>query len=163
MKFRRLRRLSRSLGGLPPSSERPASGPFPSSSGCSGPELGGEEKRILRSLTGPEDELPYPRRPLLMANGVMVEEYVIPDADRQKVLEELFIFSPVPSLEDEMFDLHEKATFRVREYRVTREGGNNYLVSPYYPRSGGTVLDWVDEGESQGIDGIFTQIRKVRR
>jgi len=132
--------------------------------GLAGAELGGEEKRILRSLTGPEDELPYPRRPLLMANGVTVEEYIIPDSDRQKVLEELFIFSPVPSLDDEMYDLHENATFRVRDYRVTREGGNNFLVSPYYPRSGGTVLDWVDWPDDDDIDpdGMFAQIRKVK-
>jgi len=28
---------------------------------------------------------------------------------------------------------------------VTWEHGMNYLVSPYYPESGGTVIDWVDE------------------
>ena len=125
-------------------------------------ELGGEEKRILRSLTGPEGELPYPRRPLLMSNGVTVEEYVIPDSDRRKVLEELFIFTPVPGLDEEMYDLHENATFQVREYRVTREGSNNYLVSPYYPRSGGTVLDWVSWADGYGPGGMFAQIRKVR-
>mgnify|MGYP007011668971 FL=1 len=99
-----------------------------------------------------------------MANGVIVEEYIIPDSDRQKVLEELFIFAPMPSLDDVMYDLHEKTTFRVRDYRVTREGDNNFLVSPYYPRSGGTVLDWVDVPEDDDIDpdGMFTQIRKVK-
>ena len=131
--------------------------------GKSGSEaVSGEEKRILRSLTGPEGELAYLRRPLLMANGVTVEEYVIPDSDRQKVLEELYIFTPMPSLDDEMYDLHENAVFQVRDYRVTREGSNNYLVSPYYPRSGGTVLDWVSEAGGYGLDGMFAQIRKVR-
>jgi len=28
---------------------------------------------------------------------------------------------------------------------VTWEHGMNYLVSPYYPESGGTVIDWMDE------------------
>ena len=165
MKFRRWRHLSRiqAVSSLPPvvSEAGKKSGPEAPASG-SVAELGREEKRILRSLTGPECELPYPRRPLLMANGVTVEEYVIPESDRQKVLEELFIFTPLPGLDDEMYDLHENATFQVREYRVTREGSNNYLVSPYYPRSGGTVLDWVSEAGGNGLDGMFAQIRKVR-
>ncbi len=159
-KSRRWKRMSRSDESSSSSGLPLGDGDF----GSGAAELGGEEKRILRSLTGPEDELPYPRRPLQMANGVIVEEYIIPDSDRQKVLEELFIFAPMPSLDDEMYDLHEKTTFRVRDYRVTREGGNNFLVSPYYPRSGGTVLDWVDVPEDDDIDpdGMFTQIRKVK-
>ena len=164
MKSRRWRHVSRSrvVSSLSAAASAASqSGPEAASVGPVA-ELGGEEKRILRSLTGPEGELPYPRRPLLMANGVTVEEYVIPESDRQKVLEELFIFIPVPSLDDEMYDLHENATFQVREYRVTREGNNNYLVSPYYPRSGGTVLDWVSGAEGYGLGGMFTQIRKVR-
>ncbi len=28
---------------------------------------------------------------------------------------------------------------------MTWEHGMNYLVSPYYPESGGTVIDWTDE------------------
>jgi hypothetical protein len=35
--------------------------------------------------------------------------------------------------------------FIVKDFRVTWEHGMNYLVSPYYPESGGTVIDWMDE------------------
>ncbi len=31
----------------------------------------------------------------------------------------------------------------------------NYLVSPYYPESGGTVIDWVDEGSWVDDDDDF--------
>jgi hypothetical protein len=31
----------------------------------------------------------------------------------------------------------------VRDYRVIWENGQNLLVSPYYPSSGGTVIDWM--------------------
>ena len=34
---------------------------------------------------------------------------------------------------------HEDKKFKVKEFCVTRE---NMLVSPYYFKSGGTVIDW---------------------
>ncbi len=97
-----------------------------------------------------EGKLPYPTQPLKVQGGV-VEEYVIPDADKADVLQQLYPFVPVPSLDDELYDLHEDKKFRVRDFRVTWENGMNMLVSPYYPSSGGSVIDWMpadfDEGE----------------
>lgn len=88
-----------------------------------------------------EPELPYPTRPLVLANGI-VEEYIIPDEKKEEVLEQLYPFTPVPALTAKMLDIHEDKTFRVRDYRVTRENNRNWLVSPYYHLSGGTVIDW---------------------
>jgi hypothetical protein len=93
-----------------------------------------------------EEKLPYPTRPLVFPDGSFVEEFIIPDEDRELVLEQLYPFSPVPKLDDVLYDLHADKTFTVRDYRVTWEHGMNYLVSPYYPESGGTVIDWIDEG-----------------
>jgi hypothetical protein len=45
-----------------------------------------------------------------------------------------------------MEDLHSGKKFLVKDFRVTWEYGMNYLVSPYYPESGGSVIDWVNEG-----------------
>jgi hypothetical protein len=92
-----------------------------------------------------DEPLPYPTRPLFFPNGECVEEFIIPDENREIVLEQLYPFSPVPKLTDVMYDLHADKTFVVRDFRVTWEHGMNYLVSPYYPESGGTVIDWVDE------------------
>ena len=89
-----------------------------------------------------ESKLPYPTRPLKVRGGI-VEEYLIPDEKKAEVLEALYIFAPVPSLDEEMFDLHEGKKFPVRDFRVTWEHGLNFLVSPYYPSSGGTVIDWM--------------------
>ena len=61
------------------------------------------------------------------------------------MLEELYPFSPIPKLTDVLYDLHADKTFVVKDFRVTWEHGMNYLVSPYYAESGGTVIDWVDE------------------
>ena len=92
-----------------------------------------------------EERLPYPTKPLIFPNGASAEEFIIPDEDRELVLEKLYPFSPIPKLTDVLYDLHADKTFMVRDFRVTWEHGMNYLVSPYYPESGGTVIDWIDE------------------
>jgi hypothetical protein len=92
-----------------------------------------------------DEKLPYPTKPMYFPDGSSVEEFIIPEEDREIVLEQLYPFSPVPKLTDEMYDLHADKMFLVKEFRVTWEHGMNYLVSPYYPESGGTVIDWMDE------------------
>ncbi|NUQ84458.1 MAG: hypothetical protein HUU11_07075 [Anaerolineales bacterium] len=92
-----------------------------------------------------EERLPYPTQPMYFPDGTWVEEFIIPEEDKEIVLEQLYPFSPVPKLTDVMYDLHADKTFVVRKFRVTWEHGMNYLVSPYYPENGGTVIDWMDE------------------
>jgi hypothetical protein len=92
-----------------------------------------------------DEKLPYQTRPMYFPNGASVEEFIIPDEDRELVLEQIYPFSPIPKLTDVMYDIHADKTFIVKEFRVTWEHGMNYLVSPYYPESGGTVIDWWDE------------------
>src|SRR3990172_3410705 len=92
-----------------------------------------------------EERLPYPTRPLVFPNGTSVEEFIIPDEDKEIVLAQLYPFSPIPELSDVLYDLHADKTFVVKDFQVTWEHGMNYLVSPYYPESGGTVIDWMDE------------------
>lgn len=87
-------------------------------------------------------KLPYPTRTMRL-QGQIVEEYIIPDDQKQLVLEQLYLYEDIPSLDDEMFDLHEGKTFLVGQYRVFWERGQNWLVSPYYPNSGGSVIDWI--------------------
>lgn len=95
----------------------------------------------MNRTTGVENRLPFPTR-LLEVQGGTVEEFVIPESEKARVLKELYIFTPVPGLDDEMLDIHEGRTFRVRDYRVVRDFGMNMVVSPYYPSSGGTLIDW---------------------
>lgn len=90
--------------------------------------------------------LAFPTKPLII-NGIEVEEYIIPDEKKAEVLKALYIFSPVPSLDEEQLDVHSGKKFKVREFRVTREDGRNFLVSPYYEEGGGTVIDWVPPDE----------------
>jgi hypothetical protein len=92
------------------------------------------------------ERLPFPTKPLVI-DGVELEEYVIPEDRKAEVLRQLYLFRPIPSLEDEFFDLHSGRRFKVKQFRVTRENGFNWLVSPYYEDGGGTVIDWVPPEE----------------
>ncbi len=88
------------------------------------------------------ERLPFPTKPLFI-NGVKVgEEYLIPDENKAEVLKSMYIFHPVPGLDEEREDIHTGKRFKVRQFRVTREGGLNLLVSPNYEEGGGTVIDW---------------------
>ena len=102
-----------------------------------------------------EERLPYPTRPMYFPNGISVEEFIIPEEDKEIVLEQLYPFSPLPKLTDVIYDLHADKTFEVREFRLTWEHGMNYLVSPFYPESGGTVIDWMDE--NSWVDDEFDE------
>lgn len=99
-----------------------------------------EENKMKK--TNEEPRLPFPTKPLIIG-GEEIEEYVIPDNKRAEVLEQLYIFDPIPALDEERFDLHSGKKFRVSDYRVTREEGMNWLVSPFYEEGGGTVIDWM--------------------
>lgn len=97
---------------------------------------------MFEPLESGDEKLPFPTRPLEVQGGT-VEEYIIPDEKRAEVLDQLYIFEPVPDLDEERYDLHEGKPFRVGDFRVTWEDGHNLLVSPYYPSSGGSVIDWM--------------------
>ena len=86
--------------------------------------------------------LPFPIKAVPSAIGP-VHLYEIPDDEKEAVLKLLYIFSPIPSLDDVMEDIHAGKRFRVREFLVAREGEMNVLASPYYLEAGGTVIDWV--------------------
>ena len=106
---------------------------------------------MIQPFDAYDTKLAFPTRPLKIGNDI-VEEYVIPPDKKQEVLEQLYLFDPVPSLDDELYDLHEDKTFFVRDFRVTWENGHNWLVSPYYPSSGGTVIDWMPLDFAQDAD-----------
>lgn len=91
-----------------------------------------------------QERLPYPTK-RIQIHGVEIEEYIIPEHRKAAVLEEMYLFDPVPSLDEVRFDLHSGRLFTVRDFRVTREHGRNWLVSPYYEDGGGTVIDWMPE------------------
>ena len=128
--------------------------------------LGLQERGLLMALFGPQPRLPYPTEPLKMANGRVVEKYIIPEADKADVLKQLFPFLEPPALDAVRIDIHTDKKFRIRDFLVTREGEGNFLVSPYYAEAGGTVLDWVECADGEGTDGtdsgVVVRIKTVK-
>jgi len=112
----------------------------------------------MRCIGPEEKKLPFPTKALQIGDDT-VEEYLIPDDKKAEVLEQLYIFEDVPSLDEERFDLHEGKKFHVRDYRVTWEHGRNWLLSPYFESSGGSVIDWMPadfglESQRKGAKGV---------
>ena len=99
-------------------------------------------------MNNEDPRLPFPSRRIAVHGGV-VEEYVIPEDRKREVLRQLYPFVPTPRLHERRLDIHAGKTFTIRQFRVTREGGMNVLVSPYYPESGGTVIDWMPCGRGR--------------
>ena len=128
--------------------------------------LGLQERMLLLRITGPQERLEYPTEILKMSNGCEVERYIIPEEDKQKVLDMLYPFAGQPSLDDELLDIHTDKNFKVRDCIVTREGDGNFLVSPYYAEKGGTVLDWIrlkDVDNNIDKDGLIIGIGTILR
>ena len=100
------------------------------------------------------ETLPYPTRKI-MISGEEIEEYIIPESDKEDVLDLLYPFEPVPSLDDSFLDLHEDRRFKVRDFRVIQGIGMPFLMSPYWERSGGSVIDWVAHRRQKGPGKAF--------
>jgi len=90
-----------------------------------------------------EAPLPFPTRKTRDCYGNEIEEYLIPDESRQEVLNDLYIFENPPKINDVLFDIHEEKPFTVGDYKVMRYDDQNWLVSPYFEHSGGSIIDWV--------------------
>ena len=101
------------------------------------------EKDMLCIIQQEAEPLNYPLHPLKMAHGPDELEYEIPDEAREAVLAKLYPFMPCPKLTDRRLDIHEQKEFVVKEFRVIRGRNRNFLVSPFYPKSGGMVVDWM--------------------
>lgn len=89
--------------------------------------------------------LPYPLVDVPLKNrpGIVSRRYEIPPEEKEKVLAQLWIYAEKPpSLRAKRCDLHNGKVFRVGDFEVYREGQTNVLATPYYPESGGTVIDW---------------------
>ena len=100
-----------------------------------------------------DEKLPFPTK-WIQCNGGACEEYIIPDEKKQEVLERLYPFLPVPSLDEKRLDLHEDKTFRIVEFKVVYDNGMNMLVSPYYFSSGGSVIDWMPVSSCHQSTGV---------
>ena len=118
-------------------------------------EMSLPEKMMMLRIQGEQDELPYPLHELKVARGGIEREYEIPEGDREAVLKRLCFLRPAPPIDAEMLDLHERRLFKVRDFRVIRWRGANLLASPYFPQSGGMLVDWAAPGSGDVIVSII--------
>jgi len=118
-------------------------------------EMSLQEKAICLALAGRRPELPYPLKEIECADGTVQRIYEIPDADKARMLADLYPFDGgAPSIDDTLFDLHERKTFKVRDFLVIRCCEGNLLASPYFPRTGGMLVDWIAPEQAEVHEGI---------
>ena len=115
-------------------------------------EMSLQEKAICLAITGRQPELPYPLKDVECADGTVQRVYEIPEEDKATVLADINPLVDGPGIDDVMFDLHERKTFKVRDFIVIRWGEGNLIASPYFPRSGGMFVDWIppEKANAQG-------------
>lgn len=117
----------------------------------------GDFNAIAEKL-GAEPELGYPLAEAKGPAGEAIGIYQIPEEEKGRVLKEMYIFATPPNMDDELLDIHEDKTFRAGDFLVIRDHGLNFLVSPYFQKSGGSVLDWTSP-KSKGKDGIVIEMK----
>ena len=59
-----------------------------------------------------------------------------------------------PSIDVTLYDIHERKEFKVCDYLVIRWCGGNLLASPYFPRTGGMLVDWIDPAKAEAEETI---------
>ena len=112
-------------------------------------EMSLQEKAICLAFAGRKPELPYPLKEVECADGTVQRIYEIPYADKAKVLADIYPMTDAPSIDDTLYDLHERREFKVRDFLVIRWCGGNLLASPYFPRTGGMLVDWIDQAKAE--------------
>ena len=125
--------------------------------------LGYEERMMMLTVTGPQRPLKYPTHLLAMSDGTFTKEYEIPEEEREEVFQKLYLFDSPPSMDTVMLDIHEGKKFKVKDFRVIREDGGNFIVSPFYPVSGGTLLDWAQSGAVQKDESVVIVANAFRK
>lgn len=123
---------------------------------------GNGDFNAITKKVGYEEKLSYPRHQAKGPAGEEIEIYDIPQEDKEKVLRKLYPFLPVPSMDETMFDIHEEKTFTVKDFMVMRDHNLNFLVSPYFCSSGGSVLDWVArQNDNEDDDSDIVDLKTI--
>ena len=124
-------------------------------------EMSLQEKAICLAIMGRQPELPYPLKDVECADETVQRVYDIPDGDKAKMLADLYPLADAPGIDDVLFDLHERKTFRVRDFLVIRWGEGNLIASPYFPRSGGMFVDWIPP-EKANASGCIVDVKVMK-
>lgn len=115
------------------------------------------EKNLYKMIIGYKmGELNYPLKEVKSEQFGVEFVYEIPEDKKEEVLEDLWPFTGIPSIDEVFIDIHEGQQFNLKDYMVIRFDTYNMIVSPWYFKSGGTVLDFLKEDDN----GISVQMIK---
>ena len=107
------------------------------------------EKEILCKIVDESPLLEYKLKTLEMPEDYDDElVYEIPEDKKEEVFKELWPFGDCPAMDEVFFDIHEGEPFIVKDYKVIRSRNRNFIVSPYFSKSGGMVVDFVRDIEN---------------
>ncbi len=119
--------------------------------GC---EEGTEEDHKI-AATVIRARLPYRTECLNVAHGEKPFVYRdIPEKEKAALLKVLFPFCDNIEMDDTVYDMHQDKEFKFGDAMIIYEpwNGYNYLVSPYYPVSGGMAVDFLSKKDIDGVD-----------
>lgn len=78
------------------------------------------KKAICLVFTGRRPELPYPLKEVECADGTVQRINEISDADKAKVLADIYPFADAPAIDGTLLALHKRKPVKVRDFPVIR-------------------------------------------
>lgn len=107
-------------------------------------EYSKNEKFVLCEVISKEKKLPFDLEPVTCANGAV--EYMYKN-DPGFVRAAVMACKETKLLFDmkEIYDIHSKQVVTIEQLRILRYKGRNIVVSPYYTKSGGMLVDLIDK------------------
>jgi len=134
--------------------------------GAPGEEWSGNEKGMITAFMDKSPMLEWPLKPIRLGNGTTEDVYDIPEDKAYDELRKCWPFEEesFPPRGGKLYDVHEKTSIIIDKCLILRYMDRNIVVSPYYPKSGGTVLDLVafdDQAHEKG--DVIVCARKFRK
>lgn len=131
-----------------------------------GEEWSGNEKGMITTFTAKAPMLEWPLKPVRLGNGVTEDVYDIPEDKAYDELRKCWPFEDesFPKKGGKLYDVHAKKHIVIDKCLILRYMDRNIIVSPYYPESGGTVIDLVafdDQAHEKG--DVIVCARKFRK
>lgn len=114
------------------------------------------EKQILKQILKESKRLPYPLIEHHDDRYFTEWWYDIPTEELAEVVKKLYPFEEMPALDTLLFDIHEEEFTTLSKCKVIRWEKRNILVSEFYWRTGGTVLDLICK------DGGLNEVKLTR-
>lgn len=103
------------------------------------------EKGMIAAFTQKAGQLPWPLKTIELGNGCHEQVYDIPEDKMYDAVVQCWPFTDdsIPPRGGELFDIHEHKRVVIDKCLILRFKERNIVVSPYYAKSGGTVIDLV--------------------